>query len=121
VTTSPLKQVVDDERQRRLDLQDRAWLNEQPPETPERPFDRFDSLSERPVFEALATAVGLDTTGINRPERVLRDRLDERGLDGAVLGRSPHRDPALPAIRYRTATERGSADFEPGDDPLSPD
>jgi len=115
------KHVVDDERQRRLGLQDQDWLNEQPPEALEGLFDRFDSLSDDPVFEALAGTVGLDTTNVNRLERVLREQLDEQDLHGAVLGRSPHRDPALPAIHYRTATERDPANFDLGDDPLSPD
>jgi len=116
-----LKHVVDDERQRRLGLQDQAWLNDQSPEALERLFDRFDSLSDDPVFEALAAAAGLDTTSVNRLERVLREQLDEQDLHGAVLGRSPHRDPALPAIHYRTATERDPAEFDLGDDPFSTD
>ena len=100
--------VVDDERRRRLGLHDRPWLADQSPETMERLFDRFDSLSDDPAFELLAEAVGLDTTSVNRLDRVLREQLDEQDLHGAVLGRSPHRDPALPAIHYRTATDPDS-------------
>jgi hypothetical protein len=43
----------------------------------------------------------------------LREQLDDQGLEGAVLGRSPYRDPNLPAIRDRTSLpDEGAVDAD---------
>ncbi|PSQ29207.1 DNA-directed RNA polymerase subunit epsilon [Halobacteriales archaeon QS_9_68_17] len=93
--------VVDEERKRRLGLHDDEWVREQDPETLAELSERFESLKDDPRFEDLMEAHGLDVTAVNRLTRTLRDRLDEQDLDGAALGRSPYRDPSMPAIRER--------------------
>jgi hypothetical protein len=93
-----LKHVVDDERQRRLGLQDRQWLATLSPSGMSMLYDRFESLTGDDTYQQLLSAYDLDTTGVNRLERTLREQLDEQGLHGAVFGRAPARDPALPRI-----------------------
>lgn len=44
----------------------------------------------------------LDKTTVNRLTRTLQEQLAEQDLEMAVLGRSPYRDPHLPAIRDRS-------------------
>lgn len=117
-----VQHVVDTERQHQLGLHDQAWLNDQPPEAFERLFERFDSIKDDPLYRTLLSAVDLDITSVNRLNRVLRDQIEDRGLQGAVLGRSPYRDPNLPAIRDRSTTEAANqsiganADGESDDD-----
>jgi len=94
-----IRHVVDEERQRRLGLHDDEWVSERSPDELERLYDRFESITDDPEYEELLDAQGLDTIGVNRLHRTLRDQLDEQDLHGAVLGRSPHRDPSLPAVR----------------------
>jgi hypothetical protein len=93
--------VVDDERRRRLGLHDQAWVSERSPETLESLYDRFESIKEDPRYQELLAAHDLDTTSVNRLNRTLREQLDEQDLRGAALGRSPFRDPSMPAIRDR--------------------
>lgn len=100
-----IRHVVDEARKRRLGLHDQEWIQSQPPETLETLYDQFDSLTDDGRFRELLATRGLDTTTVNRLTRTLRDQLDEQDLDGAVLGRSPHRDPSLPAIRPATAAD----------------
>lgn len=102
-----IRYVVDDERQRRLGLHDADWLQTQPPDALEALYDRFESMTDDGRYRELLAAVGLDTTAVNRLTRTLRDQLDEQGLHGAVFGRSPYRDPSLPAFRDRSGTGRG--------------
>lgn len=106
-----IRYVVDDERERRLGLQDEAWLRERSPEEMTELYERFDSLKSNDRFQELLDDHGLDTTSVNRLTRTLREQLDEQDLHGAVLGRSPYRDPSLPAIR-----DRPSDGAENGDD-----
>jgi hypothetical protein len=94
-----IKHVVDDERQRLLGLDDREWLASLPPAELEALHDRYDSLTDDSGYRTLLETFGLDVTKVNRLERTLRDQLDEQDLHGAVFGRNPHRDPALPAFR----------------------
>ena len=96
-----LAYVVDDERQRRLGLKDREWLRERSPRELDTLHDRFRSLKEDPRYLDLLETYGLDTTSVNRLVRTLRNQLDEQDLHGAVLGRSPFRDPSMPAVRPR--------------------
>ncbi|WP_205596791.1 DNA-directed RNA polymerase subunit epsilon [Halostella salina] len=100
-----IRHVVDEERQRRLGLQDDEWVSERSPDELESLYDRFESITDDPQYKDLLDAQGLDTIGVNRLHRTLRDQLDEQDLHGAVLGRSPHRDPSLPAV-----TDRGDGD-----------
>jgi len=109
-----IQYVVDEERQRQLGLHDDEWLAERSPDELEGLFDRFDSMSDDPMFKLLADAVELDSTSVNRLDRVLRDQIDEQGLHGAALGRSPYRDPALPAI-HRQDSGRNAEDAPSGD------
>ncbi|MEF8852239.1 MAG: hypothetical protein V5A44_02775 [Haloarculaceae archaeon] len=94
-----IKHVVDDERKRVLGLSDREWLASLPPAELEALHDRFDSMTDDAGYRRLLESFGLEVTNVNRLERVLREQLDEQDLRGAVFGRSPHRDPNLPAFR----------------------
>jgi len=96
-----IRHVVDEERQRRLGLQDDEWVSERSPAELESLYDRFESITDDPQYKELLDAQGLDTIGVNRLHRTLRDQLDDRDLHGAVLGRSPYRDPSLPAVGDR--------------------
>jgi len=97
-----IRHVVDQERRRRLGLHDDNWLREQSPDTLEALYERYESLTEDGRFRELMTAYELDTTAINRLTRKLRAALETQDLEGAVLGRSPNRDPNLPPIRDET-------------------
>ncbi|WP_247730016.1 DNA-directed RNA polymerase subunit epsilon [Halovivax limisalsi] len=98
-----IRYVVDHERRHRLGLEDREWVRERSPEELESLYDRFESVAEDPRFADLLEAHGLDTTSLNRLDRVLQTQLDEQDLHGAALGRAPHRDPNLPAMGDRGA------------------
>jgi hypothetical protein len=104
-----IRHVVDDERRRRLGLHDAEWVGDQDPATLEALYDRFDSLTDDGRFRELAAEHGLDTTAVNRLTRTLRDQIEAQGLEGAVLGRSPFRDPSLPAVRDRPAADDEAA------------
>lgn len=102
VTTVALvvvRHVVDQERRRRLGLDDEAHVASLTPAEMADRYERFDSLTADPTFRDLMTAEGLDVTAVNRLTKLLREQIDEQALEGAVLGRSPYRDPNLPAIR----------------------
>ena len=98
-----IRHVVDAERRRRLGLDDDAWVRDQEPATLEAFYERFESLTEDGRYRELLAEYGLDTTTVNRLTRTLREQLEAQGLAGAVLGRSPYRDPSLPAVRDRPA------------------
>ncbi len=100
-----IRHVVDTERRRRLGLHDEDWIRAQPPERLEALHDRFDSLTDDGRFRELMAAYDLDTTGVNRLTRTLREQLEAQDLEGAVLGRSPYRDPHLPGIRSQGGDE----------------
>lgn len=107
-----IQYVVDEERQRALGLHDTEWIQSQPPERLEALYDRFESVKDDPRYLELMAAQGLDVTSVNRLDRTLREQLEERDLAGAVLGRSPYRDPSLPPIRERppTGPDAGAAE-----------
>ncbi|WP_135822603.1 DNA-directed RNA polymerase subunit epsilon [Halostella litorea] len=109
-----IRHVVDEERQRRLGLHDDEWVSERSPDELESLYDRFESITDDPEYEKLLDAQGLDTIGVNRLHRTLRDQLDEQDLHGAVLGRSPYRDPSHPAIRDEASDAAGDADGPAG-------
>lgn len=100
-----IRHVVDTERRRRLGLHDEEWLRTQSPERLESLYDRYESLTEDGRFRELMAANELDTTAVNRLTRALREQLEAQDLDGAVLGRSPYRDPHLPGIRSQEVDE----------------
>lgn len=103
-----IRHVVDDVRKRRLGLADQEWVQAQSPETLESLYDRFDSFTEDGRYRELLAAHGLDTTAVNRLTRLLREQLDEQELNGAVLGRSPYRDPSLPALTGQARAADGT-------------
>jgi hypothetical protein len=98
-----IQHVVDRERQRQLGLDDHERIAELDEGELEALYGRFTSIKDENAYRELLDANGLDRTSVNRLNRVLREQLDERGLRGAALGRSPFRDPNLPAIRDRSA------------------
>lgn len=94
-----LKYVVDDERERRLGLQDQEFVAGLNPDEMSSLYDRYESLSDEERFQELMDAQDLSVTNVNRLERTLREQVVEQDLEGAVLGRSPYRDPAMPDVR----------------------
>ncbi|NHN43120.1 DNA-directed RNA polymerase subunit epsilon [Halorubellus sp. JP-L1] len=94
-----LKYVVDDERERKLGLQDESFVASLTGDEMESLYDRYESLSDEDRFQELMEAQDLDVTKVNRLERSLREQVVEQDLEDAVLGRSPYRDPAMPSIR----------------------
>jgi len=94
-----LQYVVDDERERQLGLQDDAFVASLNADEMESLYERFTSLKDDDRFRELLDAQDMTVTTVNRLNRTLREQLDAQGLEGAVLGRSPFRDPAMPAIR----------------------
>lgn len=100
-----IQYVVDRERRRQLGLHDREWVKERSTDELEALYDRFESMTEDPRYRDLMDDHGLDTTAINRLDRVLQTQLDVQDLHGAAFGRAPHRDPNLPAMRDRRAAE----------------
>jgi hypothetical protein len=94
-----LKYVVDDERERRLGLQDEEFVASLNPDEMSSLYERYESLSDEERFQELMEAQDLSVTNVNRLERSLREQVVEQELVGAVLGRSPYRDPAMPAVR----------------------
>lgn len=104
--------VVDDERKRRLGLHDADWVQAQDPTTLESLYERFDSMTDDGRYRELLQAHDLDATAVNRLSRKLREQLETQGLWGAVLGRSPFRDPSLPAISERPARAEESVDAD---------
>jgi len=108
--------VVDRERQRQLGLHDHERIASLPEAELEALYDRFTSIKDEEPYRELLDAHGLDKTSVNRLNRVLREQLDERDLRDAALGRSPFRDPNLPAIRDRWSDRSDPKDGE-RDDP----
>jgi hypothetical protein len=100
-----VQHVVDDERKRRLGLHDDEWVRGRSPDELESLSDRFDSLKDDERYRELLETHGLDVTSVNRLGRTLRDQLDEQDLGEAALGRSPYRDPSMPAIRGDRPTD----------------
>jgi hypothetical protein len=96
-----IRHVVDRERERYLGLHDAEWIGSLPPERLESLYDQFDSITDDPAFAALAEKHGIDITSLNRLRRVLKEQIDDRGLDEAVHGRNPYRDPNLPSLDAR--------------------
>lgn len=98
VTLVVVSHVVDSERQRQLGLHDADRLAELSADSMERLYELFDPITDDDTFRAYLDEQELTTTNINRLKRVLKTQIEEQSLDGVVLGRSPFRDPNLPAI-----------------------
>lgn len=96
-----IRHVVDEDRRRYLGLDDREWVAERTPEQLQALYDQFESIADERAFEALLDRVGLDTTGLNRLGRILREAVAEQDVEGAVMGRNPYRDGNLPDVRER--------------------
>jgi len=62
-------------------------------------YERYASMTDDERFQELMAAQDMTVTNVNRLDRTLRKQLAEQDLEDAVLGRSPYRDPAMPAIR----------------------
>ena len=77
-------------------------------------YDQFDSITDDERFSRLADRHGLDVTSLNRLRRVLEEQLRERGLEDAVYGRNPYRDPNLPSSEARRADDEPAARGEDG-------
>jgi len=103
-----VQHVVDTERRRRLGLDDPERVAALDPEEMATLYDRFTSLKDEERYRALLETHGLDVTSVNRLNGVLVDRLEERGLRGAVFGRAPDADPHLPSLDDRTPAGAGS-------------
>ncbi|MFC6954657.1 DNA-directed RNA polymerase subunit epsilon [Halorubellus litoreus] len=112
-----LKYVVDDEREKQLGLQDQEFVASLNPDEMASLYDRYDSLSDESDFRDLLDGLDLDVTKLNRMERTLREQLVEQDLEGAVLGRSPYRDPAMPAFgsEKQPPAETSTNDPDPGE------
>lgn len=107
-----IQHVVDDERKRRLGLHDHDWISERSPQELADLHDHFESLKDGERYRNLLDEHGLDVTRVNRLGRTLRDQLGEQDLHGAVLGRSPYRDPSMPAIRDSPGSGSASSEAE---------
>lgn len=93
-----IQYVVDHERRRRHGLADEDWIKSRSPEELEALYERFESLKDNPTYRDLLEEHGLTLTNVTRLERTLKDQLAEQELHGAVIGRSPVRDPSLPVL-----------------------
>jgi len=101
--------VVDRERQHQLGLDDSERLAALSADSMERLYELFDPITDDDTYQDFLDEQDLTTTNINRLKRVLKTQLEEQELEGAVLGRSPFRDPNLPAVEGGTADEREEA------------
>jgi hypothetical protein len=110
-----VRHVVDREREHYLGLHDEEWIQDLPPERLTDLYDQFDSITDDERFAALVDKHGLDVTSLNRLRRVLKEQLREQGLEEAVYGRNPYRDPNLPSLDARRVDdERAPADDRRG-------
>lgn len=93
-----IRHIVDRDREQYLGLHDEDWLHQQSPDRLAELYEQFESLTDDEQFTALCESVDLDITSLNRLRRVLTDQLDAQDLRGAVYGRTPTNDPALPSL-----------------------
>ncbi|QSG11944.1 Uncharacterized protein HSBGL_1527 [Halapricum desulfuricans] len=98
VTLVVVSHVVDRERQRQLGLHDDERLAALSADSMERLYELYDPITDDDTYRQLLDQQEVTTTNINRLKRVLETQIEEQGLDGAVLGRSPFRDPNLPPV-----------------------
>jgi hypothetical protein len=96
-----IRHVVDRERERHLGLHDDEWVRGLSPDQLDGLYDQFRSITDEQSFSELVAKYGLDVTSLNRLRRVLVEQLREQGLEDAVYGRNPYRDPNLPSLDAR--------------------
>jgi hypothetical protein len=112
-----IQYVVDEERKRRLGLDDPDRIGELNADEMQSLYDLFGSLTDDDRFQELLAAQDMTVTNVNRLTRTLREQLAAQDLEGAVLGRSPYRDPAMPAVQTPAhrdgSTGEASASGEP--------
>ncbi|WP_227375803.1 DNA-directed RNA polymerase subunit epsilon [Haladaptatus halobius] len=96
-----IRHVVDREREHYLGLHDSEWIGQLPSERLGDLYDQFQSLTDDDRFDELTEKHGLDITSLNRLRRVLKEQIEEQGIEFAVHGRNPHRDPNLPSLTSR--------------------
>jgi len=106
VTLVVVSHVVDSERQRQLGLHDNERLADLSADSMERLYELFDPITDDETFQDYLDEQDLTTTNINRLKRVLKTQLDEQGIEDAVFGRSPFRDPNLPSVDGGTSEDR---------------
>jgi hypothetical protein len=109
VTLVVVSHVVDSERQHQLGLDDSDRLAKLSADSMERLYELFDPITDDDTFRAYLDEQDLTTTNVNRLKRVLKTQLEERDLEDAVFGRSPYRDPNLPAVTGGTDDEAEDA------------
>lgn len=105
-----IQYVVDEERKRRLGLDDPDRVAELNADEMQSLYDLFESLTDDDRFQALLEEQDMTVTNVNRLTRTLRTQLAEQDLEGAALGRSPFRDPAMPAIQRTPGDDAGAGD-----------
>lgn len=104
-----VRHVVDREREHYLGLHDDEWIQGLSPDRLSDLYDQFDSITDDEHFSDLAAKHGLDVTSLNRLRRVLQEQLTEQGLEDAVYGRNPYRDPNLPSLDTRREDDEQGA------------
>jgi len=104
-----IRHVVDRERERHLGLHDEEWIAGLAPERLGDLYDQFQSITDEEAFSELVAKYDLNVTSLNRLRRVLKEQLREQGLEDAVYGRNPYRDPNLPSLDARR-TDADSTD-----------
>lgn len=98
------RRVVDAERRAWLGLDDVA--DDEPPERLRELGERLTRLTDSPAYTQLLTECDLSPAAVDSIEDALTRELDEETIREAAFGRSPHRDPALPAFeQYAPGTD----------------
>jgi hypothetical protein len=105
-----VQHVVDQERQAQLGLDNPERLADLSPDEMERLYDLFTSITDEEPYQELLETQDLTVTNVNRLDRVLKKQLEERDLDGAVLGRQPNRDPHIPKAASQRSEGQASDD-----------
>lgn len=86
-----------------VDAERRAWLgldaaDDVPPERLQALSERLTRLADSPAYTRLLSECALSPAAVDAIEAALDRELDEETVREAAFGRSPHRDPALPAF-----------------------
>lgn len=95
VTLVVARRVVDAERRAWLGLDD---ADDEPPERLRTLSERLTRLTDSPQYTRLLTECDLSPAAVDAIEAALDRELDEETVREAAFGRSPYRDPALPAF-----------------------
>lgn len=92
------RRVVDAERRAWLGLDDDDWLDEQPPDRLAELSERLHQLTDGDAYDRLLAECGVTTDAASRIDELLTQELDAETRRSAAFGRSPYRDPWLPAF-----------------------